>query len=212
MPGAGHVDLHAHARAEYERVLALDAPGTSTMNLGTAMLNPGTDGGLGDSPTNDDGLPNTPYENYATYAPATPGETLQVAVGSDVREAELVGLGVDLGDIADYVGHNDHGTAVLLRELGATGFAGRLVEVECRRGGLGRGVFLGGPFARFGRGLRFEVGGGQETGTFGRRLGQWHGCSGWLENKKAAQSPVRLRWVLMGFRHQEHGIDYAHLE
>jgi hypothetical protein len=48
------------------RVLAMDAPGTSTMNLGTAMLNPGVDGGAADTPTNDDGLPNTPYENYAT--------------------------------------------------------------------------------------------------------------------------------------------------
>ena len=48
------------------RVLAMDAPGTSTMNLGTAMLNPAVDGGIGDSPTNDDGLPNTPYEDYAS--------------------------------------------------------------------------------------------------------------------------------------------------
>jgi hypothetical protein len=48
------------------RVLAFDAPGTSTMNLGTAMLNPSVDGGAGDSPTNDDGLPNTPYSDYAT--------------------------------------------------------------------------------------------------------------------------------------------------
>ncbi len=50
------------------RVLAMDAPGTSTMNLGTAMLNPATDGGVGDfdGPGGDDGLPNTPYENYAT--------------------------------------------------------------------------------------------------------------------------------------------------
>ena len=47
-------------------VLAFDAPATSTMNLGTAMLNPATDGGAGDSPTNDDGLPNTPYGDYAT--------------------------------------------------------------------------------------------------------------------------------------------------
>ena len=43
------------------------------------------------------------------------------------HQAAMVGLGVDLGDIADYVGHNDLGTAVLLRELAARSFAGRLV-------------------------------------------------------------------------------------
>jgi dTDP-L-rhamnose 4-epimerase len=43
------------------------------------------------------------------------------------HQAAMVGLGVDLGDIADYVGHNDLGTAVLLRELAAASFAGRLV-------------------------------------------------------------------------------------
>ena len=48
------------------RVLAFDAPATSTMNLGTAMLNPSVDGGLADTSSYDDGLPNTPYEDYAT--------------------------------------------------------------------------------------------------------------------------------------------------
>jgi dTDP-L-rhamnose 4-epimerase len=41
------------------------------------------------------------------------------------HQAAMVGLGVDLGDIADYVAHNDLGTAVLLRAL--RGFEGRLV-------------------------------------------------------------------------------------
>jgi dTDP-L-rhamnose 4-epimerase len=39
----------------------------------------------------------------------------------------MVGLGTDIGDIADYVSHNDLGTAVLLRALAAAGFAGRVV-------------------------------------------------------------------------------------
>ena len=39
----------------------------------------------------------------------------------------MVGLGPDIGDIADYVGHNDFATAVLLRALAGSGFAGRLV-------------------------------------------------------------------------------------
>jgi dTDP-L-rhamnose 4-epimerase len=43
------------------------------------------------------------------------------------HQAAKVGLGVDLGDIDDYVTHNDVGTAVLLRELAAARFAGRLV-------------------------------------------------------------------------------------
>ena len=43
------------------------------------------------------------------------------------HQAAMVGLGTDIGDIADYVGHNDLGTAVLLRALAAAGFSGRLV-------------------------------------------------------------------------------------
>ena len=43
------------------------------------------------------------------------------------HQAAMVGLGTDIGDVADYVGHNDLGTAVLLRALAARGFAGRLV-------------------------------------------------------------------------------------
>jgi dTDP-L-rhamnose 4-epimerase len=43
------------------------------------------------------------------------------------HQAAMVGLGVDIGDIVDYVAHNDLGTAVLLRALAARGFRGRLV-------------------------------------------------------------------------------------
>jgi len=43
------------------------------------------------------------------------------------HQAAMVGLGTDIGDIADYVAHNDLGTAVLLRELARTRFGGRLV-------------------------------------------------------------------------------------
>ena len=43
------------------------------------------------------------------------------------HQAAMVGLGVDLGDLPDYVGHNDLATAQLLRALAAAGFAGRLV-------------------------------------------------------------------------------------
>jgi dTDP-L-rhamnose 4-epimerase len=43
------------------------------------------------------------------------------------HQAAKVGLGLDIGDIADYVRDNDLGTAVLLRELAKAGFGGRLV-------------------------------------------------------------------------------------
>src|SRR5829696_4337312 len=43
------------------------------------------------------------------------------------HQAAMVGLGVDLGDLPDYVGHNDLATAQLLRALAAARFAGRLV-------------------------------------------------------------------------------------
>ena len=43
------------------------------------------------------------------------------------HQAAMVGLGQDMLDIADYARHNDLGTAVLLRELAAASFGGRLV-------------------------------------------------------------------------------------
>ncbi len=46
------------------------------------------------------------------------------------HQAAMVGLGLDLGDIADYVSHNDLGTAVLLRELARATFSGRVVQAS----------------------------------------------------------------------------------
>jgi dTDP-L-rhamnose 4-epimerase len=43
------------------------------------------------------------------------------------HQAGMVGLGVDFLDVADYVSHNDLGTAVLLRALAQRRFRGRLV-------------------------------------------------------------------------------------
>lgn len=43
------------------------------------------------------------------------------------HQAARVGLGVDFTDVTDYVGHNDLGTAVLLRALHDAGFRGRIV-------------------------------------------------------------------------------------
>jgi dTDP-L-rhamnose 4-epimerase len=69
---------------------------------------------------------------------------LDLADGGDVRDPEvvgralagadavchqaaMVGLGVDLEDITDYVGHNDVGTAVLLRAIARAGHVRRVV-------------------------------------------------------------------------------------
>jgi dTDP-L-rhamnose 4-epimerase len=43
------------------------------------------------------------------------------------HQAAKVGLGVDFGDVGEYVSNNDQGTAVLLDALWGCGFAGRLV-------------------------------------------------------------------------------------
>jgi len=43
------------------------------------------------------------------------------------HQASMVGLGVDFGDVVDYVDHNDLATAQLLRALHARRFAGRIV-------------------------------------------------------------------------------------
>ena len=55
-----------------------------------------------------------------------PDATRAAARGVDAvcHQAAKVGLGVDLGDIADYVSHNDLGTAVLIRALHELGFVG----------------------------------------------------------------------------------------
>jgi dTDP-L-rhamnose 4-epimerase len=54
---------------------------------------------------------------------------LEAVDGADAvdHHAARVGLGVDFGDVGDYVTANDVGTSVLLWALHTTGFAGRLV-------------------------------------------------------------------------------------
>jgi dTDP-L-rhamnose 4-epimerase len=43
------------------------------------------------------------------------------------HQASMVGLGLDMEDIAEYARHNDLSTAVLLKQLAGDGFGGRLV-------------------------------------------------------------------------------------
>ena len=54
-------------------------------------------------------------------------ERAVAGIGAVCHQASMVGLGTDIGDIADYVGHNDLATALLLRALAGSGFTGRLV-------------------------------------------------------------------------------------
>jgi dTDP-L-rhamnose 4-epimerase len=54
-------------------------------------------------------------------------ERAAIGVTAVCHQASMVGLGADIGDIADYVGHNDLATAQLLRALARSGFHGRLV-------------------------------------------------------------------------------------
>ena len=58
--------------------------------------------------------------------PSTVARALR-GVDAVCHQAAMVGLGQDMLDVADYVRHNDLGTAVLLRELAAIAFKGRLV-------------------------------------------------------------------------------------
>ncbi len=68
------------------------------------------------------------------------------------HQAAMVGLGTDLGDVTDYVSHNDLGTASLLAALHWQGFRGRLVLAssmvvygEGRYRCAGHGVVRPGP-------------------------------------------------------------------
>jgi dTDP-L-rhamnose 4-epimerase len=58
--------------------------------------------------------------------PATTARAVD-GVSAISHQAAMVGLGTDIGDIADYVAHNDLGTAVLLKALAAARFTGRIV-------------------------------------------------------------------------------------
>jgi dTDP-L-rhamnose 4-epimerase len=54
-------------------------------------------------------------------------ERAVAGVSAVSHQAAMVGLGVDLGDLPEYVGHNDLGTAQLLQALALRGFDGRFV-------------------------------------------------------------------------------------
>jgi dTDP-L-rhamnose 4-epimerase len=70
--------------------------------------------------------PGAEYHRGDVRDPAAVAAALR-GVDDVCHQAAMVGLGTDICDIADYVAHNDLGTAVLLRALALRNFAGRLV-------------------------------------------------------------------------------------
>ncbi|MDQ6836569.1 MAG: NAD-dependent epimerase/dehydratase family protein [Actinomycetota bacterium] len=70
-----------------------------------------------------------PEADFVQADAADPEVMARALEGVDAvcHQAAMVGLGLDLGDAADYVRHNDLGTAVLLAQLARRGFTGRLV-------------------------------------------------------------------------------------
>jgi dTDP-L-rhamnose 4-epimerase len=116
------------------------------------------------------------------------------------HQAAMVGLGLDMGDITDYVRHNDLGTAVLLGALAEAGFGGRLV-VASSMVVYGEGAYRcrrHGPVAPEPR-TREDLG----LGRFSPRC---HSCDGDLEPLAVDESaPLDPRNVYAATKvHQEH--------
>jgi dTDP-L-rhamnose 4-epimerase len=70
--------------------------------------------------------PGAEYVEGDVRDPDTVARALR-GVDAVCHQASMVGLGQTMLDVAEYVRHNDLGTAVLLRELAAVRFTGRLV-------------------------------------------------------------------------------------
>ena len=103
------------------------------------------------------------------------------------HQAAMVGLGVDLHDIDDYVSHNDLGTAVLLRALArGRGSAGRLVLASSMVV-YGEGAYR---CAEHGRGARRcrALRGDLAAGRFEPRCPR---CGGELTPSRSTRAPAR---------------------
>ena len=115
------------------RVLVTGGAGFIGSHIADQLLADGHDVRILDNlhPAAHSGAPEFLPEGAAwTQGDVRDAETVDAALaGVDAvcHQAAMVGLGTDIGDIADYTSHNDIGTAILLRQLAAAGFAGRLV-------------------------------------------------------------------------------------
>ena len=109
--GAGFIGSHVVDMlvAQGHRVRALDVLLPAAHRTRPDYMNPGAEWVEGD------------LRDAAVAERAVRGAT------AVCHQAAMVGLGVDLGDLPAYVGHNDFATAQLLRALAADGFGGRLV-------------------------------------------------------------------------------------
>ena len=109
--GAGFIGSHIvdALLARGDDVRILDALHPAAHAAKPTYLDPGAEFVAGD------------VRDRATVAAALRG------IDDVCHQAAMVGLGTDIGDIADYVAHNDLGTAVLLSALAHARFQGRLV-------------------------------------------------------------------------------------
>lgn len=73
------------------------------------------------------GLNDAASYHWGDVRDATVWSRILDGIGAVCHQASKVGLGVDFGDVDEYVSRNDLGTAVMLRALHDRGFAGRLV-------------------------------------------------------------------------------------
>jgi dTDP-L-rhamnose 4-epimerase len=115
------------------RILVTGGAGFIGSHVADALVARGHDVRIVDAllPSAHDGVPpGLPQAAELVHADLRDADVARGAVaGIDAvcHQASMVGLGTDFGDVADYVSHNDLGTAQLLRALAARDFSGPLV-------------------------------------------------------------------------------------
>jgi dTDP-L-rhamnose 4-epimerase len=107
-------------------ILVTGGAGFIGSHIVDALLDAGRDVRVVDVRVPPDGDPRAEWIAGDLRDPDTAARAV-AGVSAVSHQAAMVGLGVDIGDIADYVSHNDLGTAVLLRALAGARFRGRLV-------------------------------------------------------------------------------------